>query len=251
MTQTTIIAGAGSGIGAATAALLGQRGHRLMLLDTAAGLRDVAAGLRSRLEAAQVEDVRVDVTSESAVKAAVAAALERWGALTGLVNCAATMATGPVTETSLEDWNRVINVNATGTFLLCKYAVRAFLAGEGGSIVNLSSISGSVGLPGQPAYCASKGAVNQLSRQIAVEFGARGVRCNVVSPGSVETPQLRGYLAAQADPAAAEKALIEGHPVRRIATAEEIATTIAFVLSPEAGFINGADVAVDGGYTAA
>lgn len=245
MTQTTIVTGAASGIGAATAALLSARGHRLLLLDADAAVLEVAAGLGESATARVA-----DVSREEEVRAAVAQAVDRWDTLTGLVNCAATMTTGPVAETSLDDWNRVMAVNATGTFLLAKHAIREFLRGSGGSIVNLSSISGRVGLPDQPAYCASKGAVTQLSRQIAAEYGARGIRCNVVSPGSVETPQLRRYLAAQDDPRAAERALVEAHPVRRIAAPEEIAATIAFVLGPEASFINGADIAADGGYTA-
>jgi NAD(P)-dependent dehydrogenase (short-subunit alcohol dehydrogenase family) len=250
MTDGVIVTGAGGGIGADTARVLAERGSGVLLVDSNAELvTSVADTLAAR--GLDVVGVVADVTDEARIAELVDEARSRWGNLTGLVNCAATMVSRPLAETSLADWTRVMTVNATGTFLTCKHAVRAFLDQKsGGAIVNTSSISGLVGLANQPAYCASKGAVAQLSRQIAVDYAARGIRCNTVSPGSVETAQLRGYVAAQAEPAAAERALVAGHPLGRIAAVSEISGAIAFLLSADASFITGTDLVVDGGYTA-
>ncbi|MER7282739.1 SDR family oxidoreductase [Dactylosporangium sp. NPDC000244] len=250
MSNVVMITGASGGIGAGTARAVAAAGSPVLLVDHRAdGIERLAAELRA--DGRQALAYPADVTNEAAVQGAVAAVVEEWGSIHALVNCAATMISRSLTETTLEDWTRVLGVNATGTFLTCKHVVRALVAQDtGGVILNVSSISGRVGLPNQPAYCASKGAVLQLSRQIAADYARHDIRCNVVSPGSVRTEQLRSYLAAQADPAAAERVLVDAHPLRRIADVAEISAVIVFLLSPQASFITGADVPVDGGYTA-
>ncbi|MFI6231175.1 SDR family NAD(P)-dependent oxidoreductase [Micromonospora echinospora] len=250
MGNAIMVTGASGGIGAAVARAAAAAGNAVLLVDQRAeGIERLAAELRSqgRQALAQV----ADITDDNAVRDTVDAALDAWGRIDGLANCAATMISTPLTETTLADWTRVLTVNATGTFLTCKHVVRALVKqGSGGSIVNLSSISGRVGLPNQPAYCASKGAVRQLSRQIAADYAGHNIRCNLVSPGAVRTDQLRTYLAAQPDPVAAERQLIDSHPLRRIADASEIAALVVFLLGPTSSFITGADVPIDGGYTA-
>lgn len=247
--QVVIVTGAGGGIGDATARALAHDGASVLLADHD---ENAVRALADELAAtgADVRPLGLDVTDETAVAAAVTSTVEHWGRVDGLVTCAATMIATPLVETSLDDWNRVLGVNATGTFLACKHVVTAFRErGEGGAIVNLSSISGTVALPNQLAYCASKGAVLQLSRQIAVQYAAERIRCNVVSPGSVATDQLATYLGAQPDPQAARAQLIAAHPVARLADPDEIARAITYLLGPGASFITGADIPVDGGYT--
>ncbi|MEV4381215.1 SDR family oxidoreductase [Streptosporangium sp. NPDC049644] len=250
MPEVVILSGAGGGIGAATARECAAAGASVLLTDQRVDLVErLAAELRA--DGADAVAHGLDVTDEEAVAGAVQAAVDRWGRVDGLVNCAATIVAKPLVDTTLDDWNRVMTINATGTFLLCKHVVTAMLAQRTpGAIVNLSSISGTVGLPNQPAYCASKGAVLQLSRQIAVDYAASGIRCNVVSPGSVATEQLATYLRSQPDPEAARQSLIAGHPIARLGDPHEVAKVVTFLLSSAAGFMTGADVAVDGGYTA-
>ncbi|MGW1740149.1 SDR family NAD(P)-dependent oxidoreductase [Nocardia sp. NPDC001965] len=247
--QVVLVTGAAGGIGAATARLLARRGSDIVLLDRdMSTLEPVAAAVEA--VGARAVAHATDVTDEQAVAAAFATAYEQFGEVDGLVNSAATMISTSLIDTSVADWNSVLSVNVTATFLTCREFVRRLRrTGRPGAIVNLSSISGSVALPNQAAYCASKGAVAQLSRQIAVEQAPHGIRCNVVSPGSVATDQLATYLAAQPDPAAARADLYAAHPLGRIGDADEIAAGIAFLLGTDSSFVTGADLAVDGGYT--
>ncbi|MDV3125858.1 SDR family oxidoreductase [Mycobacterium sp. 21AC1] len=247
--KTTLITGAASGIGAATALLLAQRGHRLVLADIDG---DHLGRVADEVRAAGAEAIAVvaDVSKEDDAVAALEAGYDAFGTVDGLVTSAAVMISKPLTETTLDNWNALQSVNVTGVFLVCREFIRRLVDRERpGAIVNLSSISGTVALPNQAAYCASKGAVAQLTRQIAVEYAARGIRANVVSPGTVETRQLATYLGSQPDPDAARRALYAAHPIGRIAEAAEVASTIAFLLGSDSSFVTGAALAVDGGYT--
>lgn len=245
-----VVTGAGRGLGAAVARRAASEGAAVTVADLS-GERAETVTAQIRASGGRAEAVTVDVSDEHAVRALIDGATERFGPLTGVVNAAATIVAAPIEETTAEQWSRVIGVNLTGTFNVCKWAVRTFLTqGDGGAIVNIGSISALTGLPGQSAYCASKGAVLALTRQIATDYARHGIRCNAVGPGSIDGEFLDAYLADQPDPVAARTAITAMHPIGRIATAEEIAAPVWFLLTPEAAFVAGANLQVDGGYTA-
>lgn len=248
--KNIIITGAGSGIGAAAAKLAASRGAQVACVDldldgasrTASAIIDAGGAAVAR---------RADVSSEADVSALFESLAAEWGSIHGIVNNAGMLVAKSVVDTSVEEWDRTMAVNARGVFLGSKYAVTHFLEkGIGGSIVNTGSISAVVGLREQAAYCASKGAVLQLTKQIAVDFSHAGIRCNTVGPGSVMSPVLEAYLNGQSDPGSARAVLEGAHPIGRLAQPEEIATAMCFLLSDDASFITGANLQADGGYTA-
>jgi len=193
---------------------------------------------------------QVDVTEEAQIEALMALAVGEYGRLDGIVNNAATIAVAAVEELSVDEWDRVMKVNGRGVFLGCKHAIVQFKKqGGGGAIVNIGSISGVVGLAQQPAYCASKGAVIQLTRQIAMEYAGDNIRCNTVGPGSVDGEFFQMYLDGQGDASAALEAVLDAHPMGRVAQPEEIAEAITFLISDNASFITGSNLQVDGGYS--
>jgi NAD(P)-dependent dehydrogenase (short-subunit alcohol dehydrogenase family) len=242
-----LITGALTGIGRATAIAFAHEGARIVV----SGRRDEAGhALAAELRGlgAQAEFLRADVRSEADVRSLVEQTVERFGRLDIAVNNAGTEGTlGPVTEVSAEHYAATFETNVLGTLLALKHEMRVMLRQGSGSIVNLSSIAGQVGVAGASVYVASKHAVEGLTKSAALEGAAAGVRVNAVAPGPVATEMLERFVGGNQEAKAGFLAMM---PAKRAATPEEIAQTIVFVAGNKARFLTGQSVTVDGGYTA-
>jgi NAD(P)-dependent dehydrogenase (short-subunit alcohol dehydrogenase family) len=240
-----LITGIASGIGAACAVRFAEEGARIAGLDVAKPPEE----LRGRLASAMPVFRDADVREEGAVQAAVQAALEHLGRLDVVVNAAGVGGLAPVHLLPVEEWDRVVDINLKGTYLVCKHALAPMLAQGSGSIVNLASIQGlEAAMDGTPAYIASKGGVILLTRSLAVDYGARGIRVNCLCPGFIDTPLVAGLKVPEL--ASIGDAIRDAHMARRFGRPEEVAAAALFLASDEASFVNGAALTVDGGYTA-
>jgi NAD(P)-dependent dehydrogenase (short-subunit alcohol dehydrogenase family) len=229
VTEVAVVTGAAQGLGAAIADALEHAGSRVARTD---------------VEAAEFE---LDVTDRASVEQAVEKIAAHVGEPTILVNNAGINRIGPSESLEEERWQRVIEVNLTGTFRCCQVIGARMLRAGSGAIVNVASISANLGMPGRAAYCASKAGIVALTRVLAVEWAARGVRVNAVAPGYVATPMIEQALAEgllSADAVAART------PAGRLATPAEVAAVVVFLASEDARFVTGETLAVDGGYLA-
>ena len=239
--KTVIVTGAGSGIGAATVRLFSGEGANVVAFGLGQEKMDASiAGLPQDRTIA----VAGDTSIAADVAGVVATALDRFGALDVLVNNAGIVVQGDVTATSNEDWTRVMTVNVTGYFLMAKAAIPE-LKKTKGAIVQTSSVSGLGGDWGMAAYNASKGAVTNLTRAMALDLGKDGVRVNAVNPSFTETGMTKGMK----DEAILAK-FMERIPMKRVAQPDDIAKVILFLASDDAGFVTGVNLPVDGGLSA-
>jgi NAD(P)-dependent dehydrogenase (short-subunit alcohol dehydrogenase family) len=232
-------------VGLATATLLAQRNYRVILLDLQP-LDEQLEGLRSA--GAQVEGMAGDVSSEQFVQHLAGRIARDYGAADGLVNNAGISFIAPAEETTAEQWQRVMNVNLFGPFLLCRYLGAQMLARREGSIVNVASVAGLAGVSHRSAYNSSKHGLLGLTRTLAAEWGGRGVRVNAVCPGWIKTEM---DAADQGSGAYSDTDIVNRVPLARFARGADVAEAIAFLADGErSGFINGVSLPVDGGWTA-
>jgi NAD(P)-dependent dehydrogenase (short-subunit alcohol dehydrogenase family) len=247
--KVALVTGGSSGIGRAAALQFAAEGARTAVLDLdPEGGRETIGFLNDQKETGLF--VPADISSSSEVERGVAAVIERWGRIDVLFNNAGLGLVKSLHETSEEEWDRVMAVNLKGAFLVSRAVLPSMMSRNGGAIVNVSSISGLLGWPSYAAYCASKGGIVQLTRQMAVDYGHMGIRVNCICPGTTLTPMVERLLSREMDPEGSTRTIEARHPLGRFANPEEIAQAVLFLASEEASFITGAVLAVDGGYTA-
>jgi NAD(P)-dependent dehydrogenase (short-subunit alcohol dehydrogenase family) len=238
--KVAVVTGGASGIGQATARLFAAGGARVVVADI-----DGDAAAHTAASLADADGIQVDVTDSAAAAAMVERAIARFGRLDCAVNCAGvSSAYARTPDLAIEDWDRTIAVNLTGVFLCLRAEIPAILESGGGSIVNVASAAGMMGVPGLSAYSASKHGVIGLTKSAALEFARKSLRINAVLPGTVRTPMIEAF-------AGNDESVLEGmgkmQPIGRMATPEEIAEAIVWLCSDAASFVTGHAMAVDGG----
>jgi len=247
--KVAIVTGAARGIGAAVVALFAAEGARVVGLDrqpVPATVDGVPAG-DVTAAAAPVLNLTADVTSAEQVAAAVAATLTRFGRIDALINNAGVNVFCDPLLLSDRDWDRCLDVDLKGAWVVCRAVLPTLLTQRSGSIVNIASIHGHKIVPGCFPYPVAKHGLIGLTRALAIEYAAHGVRVNSISPGFILTPQTEEWLAAQPDPAQERRRQEALLPCKRLGTAAEVAHTALFLATDEARFINAADILIDGG----
>ncbi|MDG1944870.1 MAG: glucose 1-dehydrogenase [Halioglobus sp.] len=245
--KVAIVTGGAQGLGEAAVKRLTAEGAQVILSDSNS---ETGAATASKLGAKYYEH---DVRNEDQWEALVTDTWDTFGRLDILVNNAGIFTSCPVDETSLEEFRHVLDINLTGCFLGCKHGVRAMKKnpdGAGGSIINLSSVTGLRGQIGGAAYTSSKGGVRLLTKTVAIENAAHQIRCNSIHPGTMLTPMLQGLLEAAGDQGPAIQARMESQlPLGRAGEARDVGDMVLFLASSESRYITGAEMVVDGGMT--
>jgi NAD(P)-dependent dehydrogenase (short-subunit alcohol dehydrogenase family) len=245
--KRALVVGAANGIGRATALAFAAAGAAVACADVeAAGAKTTAAAVEQA--GGRSVAVHLDVTAPASCRDAVAGTVERFGGLDVLLYGAADNdPTATVVELAEAGWDRVIRVNLTGAFLMAKAAIPAMAARGGGSIILIASQLGRVGSPGRAAYCATKGALIQLAKVLAIDHAAQGIRANTLSPGAVETRRMLQRWTTMEE---ARSVMAPKHVLGRLGQPDEIARAAVYLASDASAFMTGADLLIDGGYTA-
>jgi NAD(P)-dependent dehydrogenase (short-subunit alcohol dehydrogenase family) len=245
--RVALVTGAASGIGAACAARFAAEGAAVAGLDVAAPAGDAWARTAETAAAASFHEA--DVRDEAAVRAAVNAAAARHGRLDILVNAAGVSGYGSAHELDAAEWDRVVDINLKGSYLVAKHVLASMLRQKSGSIVHVSSIEGIEGLNSQLAYNASKGGVILMTRNMAVDYARDGIRVNCLCPGGIDTP-MTALLKQQPELAPIYEQMRRMHLLERWGRPEEVAAAALFLVSDDASFVTGHALVVDGGWTA-
>ena len=241
-----VVTGGASGIGAATVRRFGAEGAQVCILDHDLGSAEALARALGDGHFA----MKLDVRFESAVKEVAEAVYVRWGSVDVLVNNAGSELNKSYNETTLEEWDRVLDTDLKGPWLLCKHFVPRMVERGSGSVINISSLNGLVGFPLSTAYGSAKGGLVVFTRDMAIELATSGVRINCVCPGVIQTPMMERWTDLMPDKEEA-KAMLRGvMPIGRMGTAEEVASAIMFFASEDSSLCQGAVLSVDGGFTA-
>ena len=238
--KIALVTAAGQGIGRASAVAMAREGARVYATDVNPALLEHYAG------AAGIQTRVLDVLDDGAI----ARTIDELPPLSILFNCAGYVHNGTILDCSPKDWDFSFRLNVRAMYMTIKCALPKMLANGGGSIVNMASVAGSIkGIPNRCAYGASKAAVVGLTKSVAADFVTKGIRCNAIAPGTVDTPSLHERINAQANPVEARKAFIARQPMGRLAKPEEIAPIVVFLASDESAFATGNVYSVDGGMT--
>lgn len=250
--KVAIVTGGASGLGKSSALLLAREGAKVVVTDIDLEKGGEVAEL-IRQQDGEAIFIRQDVAVEKDWKRVIDKTLETYGKLHILANSAGIGIGGNVEEVSLEDWRKLLSINLDGTFLGTQYGIKAMRkTGEGGSIINFSSIEGLIGDPNLPAYNASKGGVTLFTKSAALHCARNGygIRVNSIHPAYIWTPMVENYLKAQDNPEEGKKMLESLHPVGHLGEPDDIGYGVVYLASDESKFMTGAELVIDGGYTA-
>ncbi len=244
--KVAIVTGASKGIGRAIAAAYVREGARVAICSRTVSEGEAAAEA-IREEGGNVFYVQADVSVMADAQQLVEKTLDRWERLDVLCNNAGIGVLRTLEDTSAEEWRHLMSINVDGVFHCSKFAIPAMRHAGSGSIINIASVASFVGFQADAAYCASKGAVLMLTRQMALDYSCEGIRVNAICPGFIRTPELEHYLAQKPDPEAARAEVVAYHPIGRIGEPEEVADVAVFLASDKSSFVTGAHLTVDGG----